>query len=126
MMKNLATLGRILFALPFGILGLNHFIMYDFYLLQLTSFIPGGGFTIILTGAVLIIASISIIIKKFIPVTCWILSGLLFIFIVSIHIPHLIVSKEANESMIALIELFKDTSLLGASLMIAAHYSAKK
>jgi putative oxidoreductase len=125
-MKNLATLGRILFALPFGILGLNHFIMYDFYLLQLTSFIPAGGFTVILTGVVLIIASVSIIIKKFIPIICWILAGLLFIFIVTIHIPNLINSGSSNQSMISLIELFKDTSLLGGSIMIAAFYTEKK
>jgi len=125
-MKNLATLGRILFALPFGILGLNHFIMYNFYLLQLTSFIPGGGFTIMLTGVVLILASIAIIIKKFVPIVCWILAGFLFIFIVSIHIPHLIMAADANTSTLALIELFKDTSLLGGSIMIAAFYSEKK
>jgi putative oxidoreductase len=125
-MKNLATLGRILFALPFGILGLNHFIMYNFYLGQLSSFIPGGGFSIILTGIVLIVASISIIIKKFIPIICWILAGLLFIFIVSIHIPNLIMAADANSSTLALIELFKDTSLLGGSIMIAAFYTEKK
>ena len=29
--KLMFTIGRILFALPFGIIGFNHFIMYDFY-----------------------------------------------------------------------------------------------
>jgi putative oxidoreductase len=125
-MKNLSTLGRILFALPFGILGLNHFVMYNYYLGQLTSFIPGGGFTVILTGAVLIFVSISIIIKKFIPLVCWVLAGLLFLFIVAIHIPHLIVAATPGQSVDALIELFKDTSLLGGSILIASIYTEKK
>ena len=124
-MKNLSLIGRILFALPFGILGLNHFFMYDFYLGQLTSFIPGGGYTIILTGIVLIAASISIILKKFIPVVCWVLAGLLLLFIVTIHIPHLISASDAYQSKDALIELFKDTSLLGGSIMIAVFYNEK-
>lgn len=59
------TIGRILFALPFGIIGLNHFLMVDYYTGMLTSFIPGGGFTILLTGFFLIAACISIIARKF-------------------------------------------------------------
>jgi putative oxidoreductase len=58
------TIGRILFALPFGIIGLNHFLMYDYYLGMISSFIPGGGFTILLIGFCLIAASISIIAKN--------------------------------------------------------------
>ena len=50
-MKNLGIIGRILFALPFAIMGLNHFLMTDMFLGQLTSFTPGGGFTILLIGA---------------------------------------------------------------------------
>ena len=125
-MKKLAAIGRILFALPFGILGLNHFVMYDYYLGQLSSFIPGGGFTIMFTGAVLIIASIAIMLKKFIPLVCWVLAGFLFLFIVTIHIPHLLYATDPYQSKDALIELFKDTSLLGGSIMIAAFYTEKK
>ena len=99
--------------------------MYDYYLGQLSSFIPGGGFTIIFTGAILIAASVCIILKKFIPVVCWVLAGLLLVFIATIHIPHLIHAVDAIQSKEALIELFKDTSLLGGSIMIAAYYSEK-
>ncbi len=125
-MKNIATVGRVLFALPFGVLGVNHFVMYDFYLGQLTSFIPGGGFSIMLTGAVLIIASIAIIFKKFIPIACWVLAGFLALFILAIHIPHLLYSTDVYQTKDALIELFKDTSLLGGSIMIAAFYKEEK
>jgi uncharacterized membrane protein YphA (DoxX/SURF4 family) len=125
-MKNLSLIGRILFALPFGILGINHFLMYDFYIGLLTSFIPGGGFTIMFVGAVLIIASICIILKKFIPLVCWILAGLLFLFIVSIHIPHIFYETDIYKSKDAIIELFKDTSLMGGAIMIAAFYKEEK
>ena len=63
-MKKMTTIGRILFAIPFAIFGINHFLMIDYYLGMLTSFIPLGAYTIILTGIMLIAASISIIIKK--------------------------------------------------------------
>jgi uncharacterized membrane protein YphA (DoxX/SURF4 family) len=119
-MKSLTPIGRILFALPFAIFGINHFLMMDYYVGMLTSFIPLGGYTIILTGLILIAVSISIITKKFVRLSTLILAGLLFIFIVTIHIPHLI--NGADRPTI-LITLLKDISLMGGSLMIAGMYS---
>lgn len=118
-MKNLATIGRILFGLPFGIIGLNHFLMKDVFLGMMSSFLPGGGFTIMLTGVVLILASISIIINKYVVITCYSLATLLLLFIITIHIPGLMDPKSYE---IALLNLLKDTALMGGALMIAAYY----
>lgn len=112
-------IGRVLFALPFGIIGINHFLVIDFFKGMLTSFIPGGGFTIVLTGILLLAASISIILKKYIVISCWLLAGLLGIFILTIHIPNLFVPADAQ---IAFMQLLKDTALMGGALMIAGIY----
>jgi hypothetical protein len=48
------------------------------------------------------------------------LATLLFIFIVTIHIPHLINGIDTTTTLIALL---KDVSLMGGSLMIAGIYS---
>lgn len=117
-MKNLATIGRILFAIPFGIIGLNHFLMTDIFLGMMSSFIPGGGYTILLTGALLIAASVCIIINKFIKIVCFSLAGLLLLFILTIHIPGLF----TNNFQVALFGLLKDTGLMGGALIIAAYY----
>lgn len=117
-MKNLATIGRILFALPFALFGINHFLMTDYYLGMLTSFVPLGGYTVLLTGLVMIGVSISIITKKFIRLSTLILAGLLFVFIVTIHIPHLLDGTDKTPIIIALL---KDISLMGGSLMIAGY-----
>ncbi|MCG8410054.1 MAG: hypothetical protein MI739_02090 [Bacteroidales bacterium] len=118
-MKNLTTFGRVLFALPFGIFGLNHFFMIDFYTGMLTSFVPGSGFTILLTGIALIAASISIIIKRYIKLSCILLAVLLLIFILTIHMPKL---SSEHDKMFALVALLKDTALMGGALMIAGIY----
>ena len=121
-MKNLALIGRILFALPFGIMGLNHFLMKDYFLGMMTSFIPGGAYTILLTGFLLILASICIILNKFVKTVCYSIAGLLFIFIITIHIPGL----SSVDWQIALIELLKDTGLMGGAIMIALYSDALK
>ena len=119
-MKKITTLGRILFAIPFALFGINHFLMTDYYLGMLTSFIPLGAYTIILTGIMLIVASISIITKKYVKFSTILLAILLFLFIVTIHIPHLFTDVDKTPTLIALL---KDISLMGGSLMIAGIYS---
>jgi uncharacterized membrane protein YphA (DoxX/SURF4 family) len=121
-MKNITVAGRILFALPFAVFGINHFIMMDYYMGMLTSFIPKTAFTLILTGIVLIAVSISIISNKYVKLSSIVLAILLFIFIITIHIPHLINGVNTTPTLIALL---KDISLMGGSLMIAGIYSEK-
>ncbi len=122
-MKKFTTIGRILFAIPFAVFGINHFIMKDYYVGMLTSFIPLGAYTIILTGIFLIAASISIILKKYVKITTILLAILLFFFIVTIHIPHLF---HDADNTITIIALLKDISLMGGSLMIAGIYSEEE
>jgi putative oxidoreductase len=122
-MKKITTLGRILFALPFALFGINHLLMTDYYLGMLTSFIPLGAYTIILTGIMLIVASVSIIFKIFVKFSTIMLAILLFAFIVTIHIPHMI--NDADKT-VTLITLLKDISLMGGSLMIAGIYSEEE
>jgi len=119
-MKKITTIGRILFAIPFAIFGLNHFLMTDYYLGMLTSFIPLGAYTIILTGIMMIAVSISIIFKKFVKFSTIMLAILLFLFIATIHIPHLFQDMDKTATIIALL---KDISLMGGSLMIAGIFS---
>jgi putative oxidoreductase len=119
----MTTIGRILFAIPFGLFGINHFLMMDYYTGMLTSFIPLGAYTIILTGIMLIATSVSIISKKFVRISTILLAALLFVFIVTIHIPHLI---HETDRTITIITLLKDISLMGGSLMIAGIYSEEE
>ena len=122
-MEKITTIGRILFALPFAVFGINHFLMMDYYMGMLTSFIPKTGFIMILTGIMLIAASISIITRKFLKLSTISLAILLFLFIVTIHIPHLVQGTDTTTTLIALLKVI---SLMGGSLMIAGMSSEKE
>lgn len=116
-MKTLRPLGRILFALPFLFFGLNHFIeLIPLYNPEFTSFIPLGTFTIILTGILLIVGSFLLMFAKFVKIAATVLAVLLFLFIVTIHIPHLIQGVDVEY---ALINLLKDIALMGGAVLIA-------
>jgi len=97
--------------------------MLDYYLGMLTSFIPLGAYTIILTGIMLIAASISIVTKILVKFSTLMLAFLLFLFIITIHIPHLFADADKTTTIIALL---KDISLMGASLMISGIHSEEE
>ena len=63
--------------------------------------------------------------KKFIKISCLLLAFLLFIFICTIHLPGLFNPDQARVTL-ALIELMKDTALMGGALMIAGIYHEKE
>jgi uncharacterized membrane protein YphA (DoxX/SURF4 family) len=90
---------------------------------MLTSFIPLGAYTIILTGIMLIAVSISIISKILVKFSTLILALLLLIFIVTIHIPHLLTD---TDNTVTIITLLKDISLMGVSLMISGIYAEEE
>lgn len=123
-MKNVSLAGRILFALPFAILGLNHYLMIDFYTGMLSSFIPGGVYTVFLTGFLMIAASVFIIMKKFVKEATLTLAILLILYIVTIHVPHLI--QGVLDYKTVLMAMLKDVSLLGGSLLILSMCNAEK
>lgn len=116
-MKNLTFLGRLLFGIPFIFLGLGHFIELNIFTAEFTSFIAIGPYTIILTGILLIVAGISIIANKFIQVSTISLAILIFIFILSIHIPNYFKGDDAAKAF-AMMAILKDISLMGGSLVI--------
>jgi uncharacterized membrane protein len=113
-MKNLSSIGRILYAVPFFIFGIIHFAsggsMVDF----VPRWLPFHIFWIYFAGLAFIAASISIVFLKYARLACLLLALLLFIFIVTIRLPALIAGDPY-----ALTVLLKDLSLMGAALVIA-------
>lgn len=118
-MKNLNNIGRIFLALPFVIFGINHFIMYDVFIGMLSSFIPNSVYLIFPSGAIMIISGIAIIINKQVLLFCYILAGLLIVFILAIHIPSMIEHTEKNH--LVWFAFLKDIGLLGGLLMIISN-----
>lgn len=123
-MKQLALVGRILFSIPIAFIGLTHFLMTPEFLTKLEhSLIPGSLYTVLLSGAMLIIASIFIVLNKYVKVACLWLAGMLLVIITTIHIPNLFYPELFNA---ALMELLQDTALLGAALMIPYYLDNSK
>lgn len=118
------SVARILFALPFGIFGLFHFMNGS----QMAGMvpIPGGIFWIYLTGAALIAACVSIIIEKQTWLACILLGVMLVIFVLSMHLPGVINAASEQAMQSSMSSLLKDLALAGGAWILAGKYDDKE
>ena len=116
-MDNLKNIGRIVFAIPFAIFGLMHFMAAGDMAGMVPNWVPGGVFWVYLTGLALIAAAVSLITKKKIFLAAELLALLLMIFVLTIHLPSLL-----GGNQMAMASLLKDMSLAGGALLIAGLY----
>ena len=113
-MSNLKNVGRIIFAAPFAIFGMMHFMAAGDMAGMVPAWVPGGVLWVYVTGMALVAAAISIIAKKQIYLASVLLAVLLGVFVMTIHLPALL-----GGNQMAMSSLLKDMSLAGGALLIA-------
>lgn len=109
------TFARLLFALPFMVFGINHFVQGSAMAGGVP--VPGGVFWVYFIGLCLVAASIAI---TFNVLRTWAgiaLAALLMTFVLTMHLPAVLADGMA--AMNSVIALLKDTSLAGAALYFA-------
>jgi uncharacterized membrane protein len=116
------SFARILYAVPFIVFGINHFMYAGQMKNYVPSFFPLKTLLVYLTGLALIAAGVSIITKIRIRLASLLLAAMLFIFVLTMHIPGLF--KEATMQM-AMVAMLKDLGLAAAALMIAGTMEKK-
>lgn len=121
---NIPTLllGRILLAVPFLVFGVMHFPGAAQMSGIVPSWIPGGVLWVYLTGAAQIAAGIAFITGKQARLAGLLTALMLFIFVVTIHVPGL--SNPAMSQM-AFMSILKDLGLAGGALLIS-HLATSK
>ncbi len=113
------TIGRFVFALPFLVFGLMHFMKAEGMTGMVPGFIPGGVFWVYLTGIALIAASVSMMIQKMDKLAGLLLGIMLLIFVLTIHLPLVIDGDQT-----AMSNLLKDMALAGGAWLYAG-FAAK-
>ena len=112
-MNGIIGLGRYIFAVPFLIFGIMHFMNAD----AMAGMAPGGSIMVYISGLALVLGAISIFMGKLDKLACVLLAVLLLLFIILIHAPGL--GDEASMQM-SMSGLLKDLGLLGGALMAAS------
>ena len=109
-------LARFIFAFPFAVFGILHFMNAS----QMQNMIekwPMAEVLVYITGAGLIAAAVAIVINKHVRLASLLLAALLTIIIIVIHIPGM---GNGTETMqMAMTNALKDIGLIGGALILA-------
>jgi uncharacterized membrane protein len=100
--------------------GVFHFLHPRDLLLFLPSFLPGGIIWVYLVGGAFILVALSFLTNKLVKLAGYVLAALLIIFILTIHLPNYMNANNPESKQMALINLLKDTAIVGFALHIAA------
>lgn len=111
--------GRYVFALPFLIFGVFHFMDAGNMAGMIPGWLPGGVFWVYLTGLALIAASISMMIKVMDQLASFLLGVMLILFVLFLHLPGALEGDQASTT-----NLLKDMALAGGAWLYAG-YAAK-
>jgi putative oxidoreductase len=114
-MKTLGSLGRIIFAIPFIVFGVMHFMNAEDMASDILTNWPIAEAIVYISGLAFILAGVSIITKIQAKIACLLLALLLLIIIATIHIPLVVGGDQMAMSI-----LLRDLGLLGASLTYAS------
>lgn len=109
-MRALSSLGRFIFAIPFIVFGVFHFMDTAGLSVMIGTW-PTPQAWIYFSGLALILAGVSIIINVKARLATLLLALLLLVIILAIHIPATLGGDQKSVSV-----LLKDISLLGAAL----------
>jgi len=109
-MNAILNLGKYLFAIPFAIFGLFHFMGAK----DMAGYAFGSEILVYVSGAGLLAAAVSIIIGKYDKLATVLLAVLLLIFVFALHLKGAMAGDQAATG-----SLLKDVALAGAAMMYA-------
>lgn len=124
-MNAFLSLGRWVFALPFAIFGLFHFLnadaMADYVV---PAYMPAKAIWVYLSGAGLIAATVSMLIGKYDKLATTLLGIFLLLLVAMVHLPGAMAGGEGAQASMSM--LLKDLALAGAAMMYALNYAKDK
>jgi uncharacterized membrane protein len=112
----------ILLALVMAVFGIYHFIYPENLLSYVPSFLPNAGnLWVYIPGAAFVLAAIAFITNKMVKTAAYLLAILLFIFVLTIHLPNCLNASSDEYRQLAFINLLKDTAIAAFALHIASN-----
>ncbi len=118
-LDKILPFGRLLFAIPMGVFGTEHFTDTKFVASIVPSWMPLHAFWVYLVGVSLIAAALSIILEKHARLAATLLGCMFLLFVVLMHIPNIVATHGAR--LFWAIGL-RDTAFSGGAFALAGRH----
>ena len=119
--KLVSRISISLLAIVMIVFGVYHFQEPQSLLVWVPGFLPGGIVWVYIVGVAFIIAGISFIINWKVRYAGYMLAFILFVFILTIHLPNYMNAGNLDVQHQAFVNLLKDTAIAGFAIHIASN-----
>src|SRR6202035_4033402 len=119
-LDKILPFGRLFFAMPMGVFGTEHLVDASDIAQAVPSWMPAHLFWTYLVGVALIVAALSIILKRCARLAATLLGSMLLLFVILIHIPNIVAEHGAR--LFWAIGL-RDTAFSGGAFALAGSLS---
>jgi uncharacterized membrane protein len=112
-----------IFILSFAMIffGIQHFIHPQNMVTRVPDFLPGGIIWVYIVGIAFILAAISFMTNILVRTAAYLLALMLFIFVLTIHLPQFLDTADKDYRQVTLVNLLKDLALAAFALYIASN-----
>ncbi len=122
-MKHYHIISRIaiyLLSVVLIVFGIFQYMNPHDMIIYVPTFLPGGIKWVQGVGIALVLVGLSFLTNRFVKFFSYLLTGLLLVFVVTIHLPNYMNAGAKEMRQLALINLLKDTAIMCFALHIAA------
>jgi len=120
--QTISRVAIILLALVMAVFGIYHFIYPQNLVNYVPSFLPDfGKLWVYIPGAAFILAAVAFITNKMVKLAGYLLAILLFIFVLTIHLPNYLHGSSDEYRQLSFINMLKDTAIAAFAMHIAAN-----
>ena len=118
----MSRISIVLLALVMAVFGVYHFMYPQNLVGYVPSFLPpAGNLWVYIPGAAFILAAIAFITNKMVRIAGYLLAILLFIFVLTIHVPNILNAGDPALRQSEFVNLLKDTAIAAFAMHIAAN-----
>ena len=118
----MSRISIVLLALVMAVFGVYHFMYPQNLVGYVPSFLPpAGNLWVYIPGAAFILAAIAFITNKMVRIAGYLLAILLFIFVLTIHVPNIMNAGDPGLRQSEFVNLLKDTAIAAFAMHIAAN-----
>lgn len=103
------------------IFGIFHFISPENLVNYVPNWVPGGKIWVTITGIAFVAAGLSFLTNKLVKYSGYALAILLFIFVITIHLPNALYAGDPAMRQLSMVSLLKDSALSAFALYIASN-----
>ncbi len=108
----------VVFAIIMGLFGIYHLFNAENMKSNVPEYVPGGVIWVYITGIGFILAAVAILIDRYTKLACYMLAGMLLVFIFTIHIPMIVSGETETIKQTGLLMMLKDIGLVMAALLV--------